>query len=227
MRSSYSGVLYYNKSADTYVYANRGTNPIDVRDWVNNYQQGQGKGSRQYSIAIENAKLLSSALANLEFTGHSLGGGLAIAQALVTNRKAIVFNNADVHLNTIAEFDSDFSNARNLITSYIVEGEALNHFAKKAPDLANADDIFNKIPDVRFIRAKLGEVPQNQGKQYTLGAFNLGFNGHTAVFNPVQGKIGIMERVNLHGMPQVITGIVHSFTISLDTVLAGGYYPKD
>lgn len=60
--------------------------------------------SPQYTLAIQNAKILNKICEEnnykLFFFGHSLGGGMAIANALATNktkRKAIVFNNAGLN----------------------------------------------------------------------------------------------------------------------------------
>jgi pimeloyl-ACP methyl ester carboxylesterase len=58
---------------------------------------------------------------NLRFVGHSLGGGLATAAALHTNRAAMTFNAAGVNPLT-----TDISAAAGLITNYRVRGEALS-----------------------------------------------------------------------------------------------------
>jgi putative lipase involved disintegration of autophagic bodies len=41
---------------------------------------------------------------NIHFTGHSLGGGIASAAAIVTGGGATVFNAAGVHANTLRGF---------------------------------------------------------------------------------------------------------------------------
>ena len=71
-----------------YVYATAGS--VEGRDWAENAKQPLGL-SKQYHNAVENAKTLSKALSNTElnFVGHSLGGGEAALNSLVTsNEKA-------------------------------------------------------------------------------------------------------------------------------------------
>jgi len=78
-----------------YVYATAGTN--DMKDVINDIVQPLGI-SNQYRQAAENAKDLSRMLREKEltFVGHSLGGGEAALNAMVTERKAITFNAAGV-----------------------------------------------------------------------------------------------------------------------------------
>ena len=84
-----------------YAYVTQGTDPESIMDWLNNVQQGIGLGflPGQYSLSMKNAKKLSKALADCELTfiGHSLGGGMASANALKTGREGITFNAAGLH----------------------------------------------------------------------------------------------------------------------------------
>ncbi len=103
-------------------------------DWANNIQQGLGRGSTQYKSAIiygrriVEEKILPSAEARLELTGHSLGGGLASAVCAVLDREfpqayfhSIVFNPSGVHPNTI----KPASDADGLIDGFAVEDDIL------------------------------------------------------------------------------------------------------
>ena len=81
-----------------YVYATAGTDGFSKKDWKNNVQQIMGE-SKQYKISMYNAEKISDALFNSEltFVGHSLGGGLAAANAAKTadkKRLAMTFNAA-------------------------------------------------------------------------------------------------------------------------------------
>lgn len=81
-----------------YVYATAGTDGLSKKDWKNNVQQIMGE-SKQYEISMNNAEELSKQLKNdeLTFVGHSLGGGLAAANAAKTanrKRRAMTFNAA-------------------------------------------------------------------------------------------------------------------------------------
>lgn len=84
-----------------YVYATAGSN--DKQDWINNIKQVVGK-SEQYDISMRNANEISKAIKNKEltFVGHSLGGGLAAANAYETGHYAMTFNAAWVSPFTIS-----------------------------------------------------------------------------------------------------------------------------
>mgnify|MGYP006163128449 CR=1 FL=1 len=88
----------YERTVDgktEYTYATAGTDGLSGKDWDNNGKQVLGK-SEQYVQSTENAKALKRELngAELSFTGHSLGGGLAEANSLTTGDKGITFNAA-------------------------------------------------------------------------------------------------------------------------------------
>lgn len=122
--SGYFAALYAAPGGK-YVYANRGTD--NGPDWNSSIRQGLGEVSPQYKRAIDNARELSNTLGGrLSFTGHSLGGGLATAQALVTNLHATVFDPAGVNPATLKRYGADFSHANQLVTSYYVQGEFLH-----------------------------------------------------------------------------------------------------
>jgi len=81
-----------------YTYATAGTE-ANWNDVGADVKQPLGL-SKQYSSAVDNAKAISNELkktdTELTFTGHSLGGGEAALNALVTDNKAITFNAAGV-----------------------------------------------------------------------------------------------------------------------------------
>lgn len=108
-----------------YVYATAGTDGLSWKDWKNNVQQFEGK-SQQYKISKYNAEKISDALYDREltFVGHSLGGGLAAANAANTsNRKrlAMTFNAAWVSSSTVP--NSIMKNAN--IDAYVNIGDEL------------------------------------------------------------------------------------------------------
>jgi RHS repeat-associated protein len=92
--------LVYERVADgkvtEYTYATAGTE-ASWKDVGADVKQPLGL-SKQYAKAANNAKTISSELGSTELTyvGHSLGGGEAALNALVTDRKAITFNAAGV-----------------------------------------------------------------------------------------------------------------------------------
>jgi len=85
-----------NGKVTEYTYATAGTE-ASWKDVGADVKQPLGL-SKQYAKAADNAKTISGELGSTELTyvGHSLGGGEAALNALVTDRKAITFNAAGV-----------------------------------------------------------------------------------------------------------------------------------
>jgi pimeloyl-ACP methyl ester carboxylesterase len=102
----------------------RGTN--DLGDWYSNLSQGVfgPLAPTQYNQAAALAAQVSQAVggANLTMTGHSLGGGLASAAALQTNRSAVTFNAGA--LNELWLGNGGFSYSGSMV-NYSVQGEIL------------------------------------------------------------------------------------------------------
>ncbi|MEM0942281.1 MAG: hypothetical protein AAGI25_21190, partial [Bacteroidota bacterium] len=90
-----------NKNGSTeYVYATAGTG--DFPDAVTDVKQFLGLLEPQYPQSTNNAVDIVRELGveNVTFVGHSLGGGLAAANALATGGKAITFNAAALNPKT-------------------------------------------------------------------------------------------------------------------------------
>lgn len=80
-----------------YAYCTCGTNMFSVLDWFGtNIPQGLIGLSPQYTQSVQNAQILDALVGSdfLFFIGHSLGGGLASNNSIVTGRPAITFNAA-------------------------------------------------------------------------------------------------------------------------------------
>jgi hypothetical protein len=106
--------LYVNGDGHS-VLAFAGTN--GGNDWGSNIPQGLGLGGAQYDQAIAMSQTVyANTGGNVHFVGHSLGGGLAAASAIMTGGGATTFNAAGVHPNTvggltggsITQFNSSF-----------------------------------------------------------------------------------------------------------------------
>lgn len=128
--SSFNSALYKIDNGNgnvEYIYATEGT--ISLQDWRNNVQQATGSLSEQYALSVDNAiKLKKWAFDNgysLSFTGHSLGGGLANANALATGLPATIFNPAGLHNNTISNLHLNINNSKN-VNAYVVRGEPVD-----------------------------------------------------------------------------------------------------
>ena len=80
--------------------------------------------------SISNARKLSNQLRNKELTfiGHSKGGQEAAANAIATNRNAILFNPAAISASLYGLDSKKYTGAdENGMTVYIVQGEFLNY----------------------------------------------------------------------------------------------------
>lgn len=153
--SGYNAGLYSRTNSDgkvEYVFATRGSE-MKLNDWKNNLQQAVGN-SEQYAVNARNAKALIDHFGkntDLTFVGHSLGGGLAAGNGMVTNRPTFTFNAAGLSPFTkavISETVIDFAKSlvspmtRN-IDAYVVKGEILNYLQK--PFGLGADGNVHKI----------------------------------------------------------------------------------
>lgn len=112
----------YEKNGD-YVFATAGTTITSGKDWANNFAQHFGLEAKQYEQSIALAQKLAKDHPNLTFVGHSLGGGLASANARVTGCPAILFNPSA--LNDRYNFGLPAN-----ITTYISNGDVLDYVNK-------------------------------------------------------------------------------------------------
>ncbi|WP_299574440.1 RHS repeat-associated core domain-containing protein [uncultured Shewanella sp.] len=92
--------LFVNQETGHSILAFRGTD--GEGDWGNNASQALYGESAQYDQAKGLARTFyKNTGGNIRFVGHSLGGGLASAAALVTGGNATVFNAAGLNPNTV------------------------------------------------------------------------------------------------------------------------------
>ncbi len=90
---------------DNYTIAYRGT--TSGSDWGANVAQGAGFDSDYYTQAgIVGRTAARSAPGRVQFTGHSLGGGLASAASAATGAEATTFNAAGLHPDTAEQMGS-------------------------------------------------------------------------------------------------------------------------
>lgn len=188
-KSGYFAAVY-KTGEGRYLLVNRGTEAGKEgrRDWGANFKQGVGLGSHQHTQAMHAARRITQAApGQVSFAGHSLGGGLAQAQALVTGHKATVFNAAGLHSRTVKPFDTDLSNARKLISAHNVRGEVLSTMQDAAGKL---------MPSARGERQRLSAVrtPQEaDGLQWSEGRM---------------GRLSAAKHtVGLHSMDSVIASL--------------------
>lgn len=121
----------YERTVDgktEYTYATAGTEDFFGKDGANNMKQLIGQ-SEQYAQSTFNAGQLRDKLgdAELTFTGHSLGGGLAEANSVATGDKGITFNVAGVSPFTKGVF------GKSNVDAYIMRTDPLNFIQKSSP----------------------------------------------------------------------------------------------
>jgi pimeloyl-ACP methyl ester carboxylesterase len=115
----------YITGENQYVLAFGGTDDkiweLEFNDWLNNIKQGLGWSAPQYTAAMEIGRAVGRAVGQtrLIVTGHSLGGGLASAAALVAGVRADTFNAAGLHEYTLYERDQNDDPLRNPLGGYI------------------------------------------------------------------------------------------------------------
>jgi type VI secretion system secreted protein VgrG len=120
----------YEISPGQYVLAYAGTDPKDIMgDIGTDIGQGLGIQTTQYDDAVRLAQQVQQWAqergATVDFTGHSLGGGLAATAAMATGGSATVFNMARPTQNTLDQYGIDPS-AADRVDNYEVEGEFLD-----------------------------------------------------------------------------------------------------
>ena len=128
----YQGALYkgtYNGNTE-YIYATAGTDFTSVDDWKNNGEQIISGDAQQYSTSVGIAQNESKAHPGVSFTGHSLGGGLASANALSTEGKAVTFNAAGLSKATKTNPKLGLSGKSANINAYVVKGEIVSHLQR-------------------------------------------------------------------------------------------------
>lgn len=113
------------------VVAVRGTELTDFKDMATNLKQAIGYVGDEYKDAatpklLQAFKEYAGEKADLNVTGHSLGGGIATALASTgVFDKAIVFNAAAIHENTIAAVKGNVTDAGKTI-NYDSRGDLLS-----------------------------------------------------------------------------------------------------
>lgn len=170
-RSGYFSAIYRNGETGELVYANRGTEIGQATDRATDILQAIGKSDPQYTRAMENARELKSHGVNVTFTGHSLGGGLATAQAIVSGYRAVVFNPASVHANTVGGA-SMLARQNSLVTNVTVNGEPLSRFQDGGKlTVGAALDAWNSEGSLfvnDHFQKLAAEVPSAGGRRMTL-----------------------------------------------------------
>lgn len=147
-RTGFRSMIFYKKNGkriDSIVYVTEGSKSgLDIfgggirgttdwfGDWIlSNASQGITSLSPQHTLSIQNAKILdiicSTKNIKLCFVGHSLGGGLAVSNAIATNRPAVVFDMAGLHkIRRSVYKDVDTMEKGGKLVNFYIDGEFLS-----------------------------------------------------------------------------------------------------
>ena len=159
--------LYYNNNLDEYTVSFEGSNmnPMRLRDfiddwWHTNKKQGLGDIPDQYKMAAYITSHLPEGV-KINFTGHSLGGGLASLCGAMTGKPTYIFNAEGVNENILRAFDIDRNKDFSNIKAYHTSNDLLS----------NTQDVSGKIIAAPAIgeRINIGNL-QSVGEQVTYNA---------------------------------------------------------
>lgn len=198
--SDFRAQVFETGSADAphYVVAFKGS--VTGEDWENNFEQGSGfVSSSYYNRALQIAQRVNQFTdGNVEFTGHSLGGGLASAAAASTDLPATTFNAAGLNPVTMqGSLNESFAQATSKITAYHVAGEVLNAVQSHPFIALGMVPVLGPfLAAIKLIRGnKL--LPPAAGQHYVLPA------------DPPTGTTGLAKYspIDRHKMPWVQNGI--------------------
>ncbi|MBB5735224.1 hypothetical protein FHT09_000923 [Xanthomonas arboricola] len=129
-KSGFDAAFYRNEQGQV-VLGFCGTD--EGKDWKHNLGQGLGFDDAQYASAIQLGSQARQAFGDqVVISGHSLGGGLAAASAMVNDIPAVTYNAAGVNDRTLERQGLDASAAKDyasseLIRGYHVKNEILTH----------------------------------------------------------------------------------------------------
>lgn len=148
--------------AERYTVAFRGSQDGD--DWKTNFLQGTGQESPHYRMALAIGRQIARTGADVEMTGHSLGGGLAAAAASASGRHADTFNAAGLHDRTLAQaagIAAGAGRAPGSVDNYRVPGEILT-FVQEGGDRLAGGILAGPLG------ALLADAPPAHGRQHDL-----------------------------------------------------------
>jgi hypothetical protein len=136
--TGFRAAIYQDANGD-HVLAFAGSN--DIKDWLNNAEQGLGLPAAEYNQAVAVATEAKAAFGNsLAITGHSLGGGLASIASLATDSATVTFNASGLNDSTIQRLipDGDAGAMKQqadngLIRRYAIGGEILTGVQESTP----------------------------------------------------------------------------------------------
>lgn len=210
-KSGLFSAVYHDKNTNTYIIANRGTSK--GKDAIDDYAQAEGftglatqyKNAVAVAMKVKDAQAKGSFSGNVEFTGHSLGGGLAAAQALRTGLPAETFDAAGLSDQTIADLGLNRSNEKNITA--ISNGDILTQL-QTHPLAVSAGGVL--FPPLRPLVRQ--PPPPAAGVQKPLTSVFLptrNQDGSIEQGKPMSGREMVTNTVALHGLDYNISAIAY------------------
>ena len=189
-QTSFRARVYVSGEAghERYTIAFRGTE--NGSDWKANVRQGTGQESIHYRNALAIGRQIARSGADVEMTGHSLGGGLASAAALASGRHADTFNAAGLHDTTITGANRIARSAgqgTGAVDNYRVPGEILTFVQEGGDRVAGA--VLGGV-----LGAIVVDAPPAYGRQHDLDL----------VVPAGKGWFAEHSRIDRHGMDWVL-----------------------
>lgn len=137
----YKPTLVFKGSAGEVVGPDGAPRPTASEDFLgNNFPQSIGLQTDYYDRAMDLAVLFKEAGLDFDITGHSLAGGLASAATAVSGMRAVTWNGAGLHPDTVARYAREHGNlpvydTHENVTAWHVQGDILTDGVQG--DLAN------------------------------------------------------------------------------------------
>lgn len=156
--SGFFSQLFHTKRGgkDIYAFCTSGTQMLSIKDWFSNFSQGLTGLAPQYTRSVQIAKKLDRIVGEsrgLFFVGHSLGGGLASNNALITDKRhAITYNAAGLSFMRVKatlllnndvkshQWLFNVDKRKEKIHPFIIRGEVLNSVLSILGQRAYGDD---------------------------------------------------------------------------------------
>ena len=199
-----------------YVLAFRGSDP-HWNDWYGNIA-GAATVSQQQKQAVELGTQVRSALeangidhSRLQFTGHSLGGGLASMASIATGLKGTTFNPAGLGSN-------DIDYARDHRADLYGEASSTSVDKKRVTAYVSEDDILNDLqdhspaPDAFGVRRTVGtpgspEEAFTKAYEQVLGDGMLHTSDQYRAATAAGNAAAIKARLDAHGLDPLIRAL--------------------
>jgi hypothetical protein len=174
--SGFYAALYHDKAEGSYTLAFRGTELTDLGDLGTDYANARGYVTEQYEQAADLANKVNTSSkfnVDLSFTGHSLGGGLAIMAAAATGLSANTFNSASVNEKVVHNLKGSLEGIDKRVNAYYLEKDPIS----------GLQDYFDFVPDAQGNRIEMS-ARSNVG-----GFMNLGHHSNTNIIDSLYDQL--------------------------------------